>query len=70
LELPSKLSDAVRAQDYETARNFVDDERISDAASKAVVDAAITHMSKAMEADNNAFSGLGVDAVEMMAQRI
>jgi len=65
----AKLTDAVTAQDYETARYIVDDERISDAASKAVVEAAITHMSKEMNAERSV-SALGVDAVEMMAPRI
>jgi hypothetical protein len=36
------LADAVKAKDYETARYFVDDERIAGTASKSFLDAAMT----------------------------
>lgn len=64
------LADAVKAKDYETARYFVDDERIADAASKSFLDAAITHFTNEAKADDNPFSGIGVAAVQMMAPRI
>jgi Protein of unknown function (DUF2939) len=64
------MADAVRARDYETARYFVDDERIAETASKSVLDAAMTQFTNKMKADDNPFSGLGVAAFQMMAPRI
>jgi hypothetical protein len=64
------LANAVKAKDYETARYFVDDERLADTASKSVVDMAIRHVTKDMKASENPFSGLGVAAIEMMAPRV
>lgn len=64
------LADAVKAKDYETARYFVDDERLAETASKSVVDVAIQHVTKDMKASENPFSGLGIAAIEMMAPRV
>lgn len=64
------LANAVKAKDYETARYFVDDERIADTASKSVVDAALQRGTKDLKASENPFSGFGVAALQMMAPRI
>ena len=61
------LADAVKAKDYETARDFVDDERIADTTSKSVLDAAMTRFTKEMKADENPLSGIGVGVFQMMA---
>lgn len=66
----AQLANAVRAKDYETARYFVDDERIAETTSKSVLDAAMTQFTNKMKADDNPFSGLGVAAFQMMAPRI
>jgi hypothetical protein len=49
------LANAVKAKDYETARYFVDDERIADTASKSVVDAALQRGTKDLKASENPF---------------
>jgi hypothetical protein len=64
------LAGAVKAKDYETARYFVDDERIADTASKTFLDAAITRATTEMKADDNPLSGFGIAALQMMAPRI
>ena len=64
------LANAVKAKDYETARYFVDHERIADTASKSVVDAALQRGTKDLKASENPFSGFGVAALQMMAPRI
>jgi hypothetical protein len=64
------LAGAVKAKDYETARYFVDDERIADTASKSFLDAAMTHATTEMKADDNPLSGFGIAALQMMAPRI
>jgi len=64
------MAEAVRVRDYETARYFVDDERIAETASKSVLDAAMTQFTSKMKEDDNPFSGLGVAAFQMMAPRI
>lgn len=64
------LADAVKAKDYETARYFVDDERIADTASKSISDMAIQHMANDMKASENPFSGLGMVAIEMLVPRV
>jgi hypothetical protein len=64
------LAEAVKAKDYETARYFVDDERIADTASKSFLDAAMSRATKEIKADDNPFSGFGVAAIQMMAPRL
>lgn len=66
----AKLAEAVKAKDYETARYFVDDERIADTASKSFLDAAMSRATKEIKADDNPLSGFGVAAIQMMAPRI
>ena len=66
----ARLADAVKAKDYETARYFVDDERIADTASKSFLDAAMSRATQEIKADDNPFSGFGVAALQMMAPRI
>ena len=64
------LAKAVKSKDYETARYFVDDDRMADTISKSVVDAVTLQFTKKMEADQNPFSGLGVAVFQMMAPRM
>jgi hypothetical protein len=64
------LVKAVKGKDYETARYFVDDERMADTISKSVVDALILQFTKKMEADQNPFAGFGVAVIQMMAPRM
>jgi len=64
------LADAVKAKDYETARYFVDDERIADTASKSFLDDAMSRATQDIKADDNPFSGFGVAALQMMAPRL
>ena len=64
------LAKAVKGKDYETARYFVDDDRMADTISKSVVDALMLQFTKKMEADPNPFSGLGVAVIQMMAPRM
>ena len=66
----AQLAEAVKAKDYETARYFVDDERIADTASKSFLDAAMSRATEEITADGNPFSGFGVAAIQMMAPRI
>ena len=66
----AQLADAVRAKDYETARYFVDDERIADTGSKSFLDAAMDRATKEMKADDNPLSGFGIAALQMMAPRL
>jgi DUF2939 family protein len=66
----AQLADAVKAKDYETARYFVDDERIADTASKSFLDAAMNRATQEIKAGDNPFSGFGVAAIQMMAPRI
>ena len=64
------LAKAVKGKDYETARYFVDDQRMADTISKSVVDALMLQYTKKMEADQNPFSGFGVAVIQMMAPRM
>jgi hypothetical protein len=64
------LADAVKTKDYETARYFVDDERIADTGSKSFLDAAMDRATKEMKADDNPLSGFGIAALQMMAPRL
>jgi hypothetical protein len=64
------LADAVKAKDYETARYFVDDERIADTASKSVFDAEMSRVTKEIKADDSPLAGLGGVALQLMAPRI
>lgn len=66
----TQLAKAVKGKDYETARYFVDEERIADSSSKAIVDILIARSTKRLEADNNPFSGLGVAMMQMMVPRL
>jgi hypothetical protein len=65
-----RLQQAVKAKDYETARFYVDDERLADDVSTAATDAMQTSFSRTMEADKNPFSGLGVAMMQMMLPRL
>src|SRR5215475_9828122 len=65
-----QLAKAVKAKDYETARFFVDDERLADSISKAIADAAMTRVTNELTKDRNPFSGLGVAMVQMMVPRL
>ena len=64
------LAGAVKAKDYETARYFVDDERIADTASKSSSMLQWTHATTEMKADDDPLSGFGIAALQMMAPRI
>jgi hypothetical protein len=66
----TQLAKAVKGKDYETARYFVDEERIADSSSQAIVGILITRSTKTLEADKNPFSGLGVAMMQMMVPRL
>jgi|SRR5690242_1462560 len=66
----AQLAHAVKSKDYETARYFVDEERIADSISKAFTDAVTAGFTKQMENDSNPFSGLGVAMMQLMLPRL
>ena len=60
------LAKAIKAKDYETARYYVDEDRLATETSKSLVEVVVTRTTKEMEKDHNPFSGLGVAIVQMM----
>lgn len=66
----SQLVKAVRAKDYESARYYVDEERISESACQVAVQTAVQNAMKQIESDQNPFSGLGFAMMEAMVPRL
>jgi hypothetical protein len=64
------LAKAVKDKDYETARYFVDDERLSDTISKSLVDAVTSQFNEQAKYDSNPYSGLGIAMMQMMTPRL
>lgn len=67
-----QLTTAIRAKDYETARYYVDEERLADNISKSVVDSALAKVQTDMRRDlaDNPFAGLGEAFIQMMVPRL
>lgn len=67
-----KLGGAIQKKDYETARYYVDEERISDDVSTSIVDISVKETTQQMEQEEkgNPFMGLGTGLIAMMEPQL
>jgi hypothetical protein len=67
-----KLGNAIHQKDYETARYYVDEDRVSEDVSTSIVDVTMKQTMEQMQNDlkDNPFGGLGTGLIQMMVPQL